>query len=34
MARKIHTLAGYIHEYQRSVQHPEEFWAQIAETFH
>lgn len=34
MARKIHTLAGYIHEYQRSVQHPEEFWSQIAETFH
>lgn len=34
MARKIHTLAGYIHEYQRSTQQPEEFWSQIAETFH
>ena len=34
MAGHIETLAGYIHEYQRSVQHPEEFWAQIAETFH
>ncbi len=31
---KLHTLAGYIHEYQKSLQHPESFWAQIAETFH
>jgi len=34
MARKIHTLAGYIHEYQRSVMDPESFWTQIAETFY
>ena len=34
MARKIHTLAGYIHEYQRSVLNPEMFWTQVAETFH
>ncbi len=34
MARRIHTLAGYIHEYQRSVMYPDEFWTQIAETFH
>lgn len=34
MARKIHTLAGYIHEYQRSILDPEAFWTQIAETFH
>ena len=32
MATKIHTLAGYIHEYQKSLQHPEAFWAQNAET--
>ena len=34
MARKIHTLAGYIHEYQRSILDPDAFWTQIAETFH
>lgn len=34
MARKIRTLAGYIHEYQKSVQQPDAFWEQIAETFH
>jgi acetyl-CoA synthetase len=34
MARKIHTLAGYIHEYQRSVMDPDAFWTQLAETFH
>jgi len=31
---KIHTLGGYIHEYQKSIQNPEAFWAQIADTFH
>jgi len=31
---KIHTLGGYIHEYQKSVANPEAFWTQIAETFH
>ncbi len=30
---KIHTLAGYIHEYQKSIQNPEAFWEQIADTF-
>ncbi len=34
MARKIHTLAGYIYEYQRSLLDPEAFWTQIAETFY
>lgn len=31
---KIKTLAGYFHEYQKSVLHPEAFWGQIAETFY
>lgn len=34
MINKINTLGGYIHEYQKSVAHPEEFWGQIAETFY
>ena len=34
MARKIHTLAGYIYEYQRSILDPEAFWTQVAETFY
>lgn len=34
MAKSIHSLGGYIHEYQKSVQNPEEFWSQIAETFY
>lgn len=34
MARKIHTLGGYIHEYQRSILDPEAFWTQVAETFY
>ena len=34
MARKIHTLGGYIHEYQRSILDPEAFWTQIADTFY
>ncbi len=34
MSHKIQTLSGYIHEYQRSVQQPEEFWCRIAESFH
>lgn len=34
MSDKIHTLSGYIHEYQRSVQDPEGFWARIADSFH
>jgi acetyl-CoA synthetase len=34
MSDRIHTLSGYIHEYQRSVNDPEEFWARIADSFH
>ena len=34
MSHKIQTLSGYIHEYQKSVLHPEEFWSRIAESFH
>lgn len=34
MSNKIQTLSGYIHEYQKSVLQPEEFWAKIAESFH
>lgn len=32
-SNKIRTLSGYIHEYQKSIQQPEEFWAKIAESF-
>jgi acetyl-CoA synthetase len=34
MSDKIHTLSGYFHEYQKSVQDPENFWARIADSFH
>ncbi|MDW3197015.1 MAG: acetate--CoA ligase [Cytophagales bacterium] len=34
MSHKIQTLSGYIHEYQKSVLQPEEFWGRIAESFH
>lgn len=34
MSNKIQTLSGYIHEYQKSVNEPEKFWARIAESFH
>ena len=34
MSHKIQTLSGYIHEYQKSVLQPEEFWSRIAESFH
>lgn len=33
MSDKIHTLSGYISEYQRSVQNPEAFWSRIADSF-
>ncbi|BAX82660.1 acetate--CoA ligase [Labilibaculum antarcticum] len=33
MIDKISTLGGYIHEYQKSVAKPEEFWSRIAESF-
>lgn len=34
MSIKIQTLAGYIHEYQKSVLQPDEFWSRVAESFH
>ena len=34
MSQKIQTLSGYIHEYQKSVLQPEEFWGRVAESFH
>ena len=34
MSNKIQTLGGYIHDYQKSVQQPEEFWNRIAESFY
>ncbi|MEQ9218611.1 MAG: acetate--CoA ligase [Cyclobacteriaceae bacterium] len=34
MSHKIQTLSGYIHEYQKSILQPEEFWSRIAESFH
>jgi len=34
MTAKIHSLGGYIHEYQKSVTNPEAFWAEIAEGFY
>ena len=34
MSQKIQTLSGYLHEYQKSVLQPEEFWSRIAESFH
>ena len=34
MNNKIQTLGGYIHEYSKSIQNPESFWSQIADSFH
>lgn len=34
MSIKIQTLAGYIHEYQKSVLQPDQFWSRVAESFH
>ncbi|TFH33609.1 MAG: acetyl-coenzyme A synthetase, partial [Bacteroidia bacterium] len=34
MVKKINTLGGYIHEYQKSVHDPEAFWSKIAENFY
>jgi acetyl-CoA synthetase len=34
MANKINSLGGYFHEYQKSVANPEQFWADIAESFY
>jgi acetyl-CoA synthetase len=34
MIQKINTLSGYIHEYQKSIIHPEAFWSRIAENFY
>ncbi len=30
MSDRLHTLSGYLYEYQKSVSQPEEFWARIA----
>ncbi|MTI23717.1 acetate--CoA ligase, partial [Fulvivirga kasyanovii] len=34
MSNKIQTLSGYIHEYQKSVQDPDNFWGRIADSFY
>ena len=34
MTAKIHSLGGYIHEYQKSIANPEAFWAEVAEGFY
>lgn len=34
MINKIHSLGGYIHEYQKSIANPQAFWAQQAECFY
>jgi acetyl-CoA synthetase len=34
MSTKIHSLGGYIHEYQKSIANPEAFWAEVAEDFY
>ncbi|WP_035727394.1 acetate--CoA ligase [Eisenibacter elegans] len=31
---RIHSLGGYFHEYQKSVQNPEAFWASVADNFY
>ncbi|QCK15849.1 acetate--CoA ligase [Mangrovivirga cuniculi] len=31
---RIQTLSGYIHEYQKSIINPEQFWARIADEFY
>ncbi len=34
MVPKIHSLGGYIHEYQKSLASPEAFWNEAAESFY
>ncbi|MBX2842064.1 MAG: acetate--CoA ligase [Flammeovirgaceae bacterium] len=34
MSNRIQTLGGYIHEYQKSVLEPENFWTRIADSFY
>jgi acetyl-CoA synthetase len=34
MVPKIHSLGGYIHEYQKSIANPESFWTEVAEGFY
>ncbi|MCG8386220.1 MAG: acetyl-coenzyme A synthetase, partial [Cytophagales bacterium] len=34
MSNKIQTLSGYIHEYSKSIQQPENFWSRVADSFH
>ncbi len=33
-SNKIQTLSGYIHEYSKSIQDPENFWSRVADSFH
>ena len=33
MSFKISSLSEYFVEYQKSIDHPEKFWSDIAETF-
>lgn len=33
MSDRLHTLSGYLYEYQKSIAQPEEFWARIADSF-
>lgn len=34
MSHKIQTLGGYIHDYQKSIMQPEQFWSRVAESFY
>jgi acetyl-CoA synthetase len=34
MAARIHSLSGYIHEYQQSIVDPERFWTKVADDFY
>ncbi|QYH40354.1 acetyl-coenzyme A synthetase [Algoriphagus ornithinivorans] len=34
MSDRLHTLSGYLYEYQKSVAQPEEFWSRVADSFH
>ncbi|GMQ28912.1 acetate--CoA ligase [Algoriphagus confluentis] len=33
MSDRLHTLSGYLYEYQKSIAQPEEFWSRIADSF-
>ncbi len=34
MNQKIQSLSGYLHEYQKSIHQPEQFWSRIASSFY